>query len=191
MTLLELARALLADPDLLLLDEPTTGVDPAGRRALWRLLEEFAAAGTTVVVTTHYMEEVERLADRVGLLADGSLVAVDTPGALVAEHGGDSHLRVDGVDETPPAVLQGLSYPAESGDGHLRIENVPPEAIGEVVDALAAAGVTYESLTWTEPDLEDVYLELTGQAVTGSGNTVARSGDSRDENRRQAEGAVT
>jgi ABC-2 type transport system ATP-binding protein len=166
------ATALVNDPELLVLDEPTTGIDPAGRRALWRLLEDFAAAGTTVVVTTHYMEEAERLADRVGLLADGRLVALDTPEALVSEHGGDSLLRIEGEFRASGSVPAGLSYPAELGDGRLTVRDVPPEAIGDVVDALGAAGVPYESLTWTEPDLEDVYLDLTGRGVEERGQTL-------------------
>jgi len=175
------ATALVNDPDLLVLDEPTTGVDPAGRRALWALLEDLAAAGTTVFVTTHYMEEAERLADRVGLLADGQLVAVDAPDALVDEYGGRSVLSVDGLDEGAlqgSDVLADLQYPAEFADGRLTVRNVQPEGIADVVDTLAAAGVTYETLTWTEPDLEDVYLELTGQALTAGGEAVVTgSGD--------------
>jgi len=162
------ATALVNDPDLLVLDEPTTGIDPAGRRALWGLIEDLAAAGTTVLVTTHYMEEAERLADRVGLLADGALVAVDTPATLLAEHGGESLLRVEGSFDSAPD----LPYPATLGESHLTVRNVRPEAIGDVVEALSAAGVDYESLTWTEPDLEDVYLELTGRAVTAGGDPV-------------------
>jgi ABC-2 type transport system ATP-binding protein len=117
------------------------------------------------------MEEAERLADRVGLLADGRLVAVDSPAALIEEYGGESLLRVEG--EFDGEVTAGIEYPAELGDGRLTVRNVPPEEIGTVVDALAGAGVEYESLTWTEPDLEDVYLELTGQAVGAGGEAVS------------------
>jgi ABC-2 type transport system ATP-binding protein len=168
------ATALVNDPDLLVLDEPTTGIDPAGRRALWGLLEDLAAAGTTVFLTTHYMEEAERLADRVGLLADGRLVALDSPAALVEAHGGDSLLRVTG--DIAAAVTAELDYPASVDDGTLTVRNVPPEAIGDVVDALTAAGASYESLTWTEPDLEEVYLELTGREVTAGGQSIEREG---------------
>jgi ABC-2 type transport system ATP-binding protein len=163
------ATALVNDPDLLVLDEPTTGIDPAGRRALWRVLEDLAAGGTTILVTTHYMEEAERLADRVGLLAGGRLAAVDTPEALIAEYGGESLLRVEGEFDGVPA---GLEYPAELRDGRLTVRNVPPERIGSVAQSLSAAGAEYESLAWTEPDLEDVYLELTGRAVGAGGAVV-------------------
>ncbi|MFC7250061.1 ABC transporter ATP-binding protein [Halomicroarcula sp. GCM10025324] len=159
------ATALINDPDLLVLDEPTTGIDPAGRRALWDLLEGLADRGVTIIVTTHYMEEAHRLADRVGLLADGQLVALDDPDTLVAEHGGTSQLVVDGTfDETTPAQID---YPAEIRlrNGRLVVFGVRPESIGQVVGALGEAGVPYDSLTWKQPDLEDVYLELTGTAV--------------------------
>lgn len=155
------ATTLVNDPDLLVLDEPTTGIDPAGRRTLWGLLETLANSGTTILLTTHYMEEAERLADRVGLLAEGELVAVDTPDALIAEFGGENLLYVQG--EFSPDLPAKLSREASVDGDRLTVRNVTPEEIGTVVGELDAAGVTYESLTWTEPDLEDVYLELTGR----------------------------
>ena len=177
------ATALINDPDLLVLDEPTTGIDPAGRQALWELLEGLADRGVTILVTTHYMEEAQRLADRVGLLADGRLVALDAPEALVADHGGDSQLVVDG--EFDAAAVDSIDYPAETAlrNGRLVVYGVRPESIGGVVDALEAAGVGYDSLTWKQPDLEDVYLELTGTGVGRSGEpreaTAAAAGGSR------------
>jgi len=157
--------ALVNDPDLLFLDEPTTGIDPAGRRALWSLLEGLADGGTTIVVTTHYMEEAHRLGDRVGLLFDGRLVAVDGPDALVREHGGDPRLVVE-TDADPADLDLALAdgQHVESADGTLTVYGIDPQDIGRVVDALDGVGATYGSLTWTEPDLEDVYLELTGAA---------------------------
>jgi len=163
------ATALVNDPDLLVLDEPTTGIDPAGRRQLWGVLERLAAAGTTILLTTHYMAEAERLADRVGLLADGRLVALDSPGALIREHGGDSLLYVQG--EFPDGVTEMLSHGASLDGDRLTVRNVTPSDIGAVVTRLDDADVRYESLTWTEPDLEDVYLELTGRRVDASGGT--------------------
>ena len=161
------ATALINDPDLLVLDEPTTGIDPAGRRQLWQLLTDLADNGTTIFITTHYMEEARQLADRVGLLADGKLVALDTPEQLIETHGGDSLLYIDGAftDDTTALFDQDVSL----DDGRLTVRNVSPEQIGTITRTLDAEGVSYGSLTWTEPDLEDVYLELTGQAVTTDG----------------------
>jgi ABC-2 type transport system ATP-binding protein len=167
------ATALVNDPDLLVLDEPTTGIDPAGRRQLWQLLEGLATEGTTIFITTHYMEEAEELADRVGLLAGGELIALDTPSNLVTEYGGDSLLYIDGEfedgTETTTDVPEQFGYEGGLSDGRLTLRNVPPEEIGTIVDELDRAGFSYDSLTWTDPDLEDVYLELTDQTVAGVG----------------------
>ncbi|WP_339104269.1 ABC transporter ATP-binding protein [Haloterrigena salinisoli] len=161
---------LVNDPDVLFLDEPTTGIDPAGRRTVWRLIEDLAAGGTTVVLTTHDMAEAERLADRVGLLADGSLVARGTPAALVAEHGGSSRLTIETAAD--PTAFDDLEYPVErparargpsgtrTADGALVVRDIDPAAIGTVVDYLEDRGLEYSGLTWAEPDLEDVYLAL-------------------------------
>jgi ABC-2 type transport system ATP-binding protein len=171
------ATALVNDPDLLVLDEPTTGVDPAGRRALWELFSELSAAGTTIFLTTHYMEEAQTLADRVGLLADGEVLAVDSPGVLIDEYGGESLLRIDGEFDSGATVPDMLEYEASVADGRLTVKSVSPEEIGGVVATLADAGVAYDSLAWTEPDLEDVYLELTGRQVTGGGEAVRPEGE--------------
>ncbi|MFC7324961.1 ABC transporter ATP-binding protein [Halorubrum rutilum] len=174
------ATAVVNDPDLLFLDEPTTGIDPAGRRSIHRLIERLADGGTTVFLTSHAMDEVERLADRVALLRDGAVVAVGPPDELIAEHGGAPRLDVtlDGpageavagrVGERAAAALAGGAgdgsndVAVESTRDGLRIRGVRPEAIGDAVDALDAAGVAFESIAWSEPSLEDVYLRLTGE----------------------------
>ena len=193
------ATAVVNDPDLLFLDEPTTGIDPAGRRALHQLIARLAADGTTVFLTSHAMDEVERLADRVMLLRDGDVVAVGPPAELIAEHAGRPRLEIALRDPTavrpsecttdddsvttndaptngdPPAVDDGISAAvADAVDGAtvesttdgLRICGIDPVEIGSVVDALAAVGVGFDSLTWAEPSLEDVYLRLTGETYS-------------------------
>jgi ABC-2 type transport system ATP-binding protein len=157
--------ALVNDPDVLFLDEPTTGIDPAGRRSLWALVDDLAAGGTTVLLTSHSMAEVERLADRVGLLRDGSLVAVGSPDELIAEHGGDSHLLVDGATVDAATVAATLDTDVGERDGRLVVRNVALAEVGDAVADLEAAGVDFDSFTWAEPSLEDVYLGLTGEAM--------------------------
>jgi len=159
------ATALINDPDLLVLDEPTTGIDPAGRRSLWQLLSGLADRGVTILVTTHYMEEAHQLADRVGLLAEGTLAAVDSPDALVADYGGTRRLTFTG--EFDPSITNRLDRPAEVSSAALTVFDVEPTDIGDVVATLEGAGVSYDGLTWSEPDLEDAYLELTGESVAG------------------------
>jgi ABC-2 type transport system ATP-binding protein len=165
---------LVNDPDVLFLDEPTTGIDPAGRRDLWTLIEDLAAAGTTVFLTSHSMDEVERLADEVAMLADGEVVAEGTPSALVAQHGGESRLEVRTEADAGPLADSG--FRVEASAGRLTLHDVDAADIDDAVDALAAAGIEYESFTWTEPTLEDVYLELTGQQFRGE-RAAAPSGE--------------
>jgi ABC-2 type transport system ATP-binding protein len=206
--------ALVNDPAILVLDEPTTGIDPAGRRTLWTLLDALAAGGTTILLTTHDMAEAERLADRVGLLAEGRLAAVDTPERLVTEHGGASRLEIavaaggtdaseageaNGADETSESseaggasdaretaargvrALSAAGFDATTGDAEARrsvggetllVRGVAPAAIGDVVEALDRADVEYGRLAWSEPDLEDAYLNVTGTAVIAGGESV-------------------
>lgn len=153
------AAALVNDPDVLFLDEPTTGVDPAGRRALWSLFEGLADAGTSIVLTTHDMAEAERLADRVGLLADGQIAATGTPDDLISSHGGPARLVVE--TDAEPDLEDYSQTPTEEG---LVFTDVDPDEIARVVTALENAGVDFEALSWREPTLEDAYLELAGRA---------------------------
>ncbi|SEQ51039.1 ABC transporter ATP-binding protein [Natrinema salaciae] len=178
--------ALVNDPDLLFLDEPTTGIDPAGRRTVWRLIEDLADGGTTVVLTTHDMAEAERLADRVGLLADGTIVAQGTPEALVRDHGGSSRLTVETAAD--PDVFADLEYAVERPDrGRGRtvddavvVRDIDPAAIGAVVDYLEARDIGYTGLSWAEPDLEDVYLTLADVAERERTDRLERGADESD-----------
>ncbi|NGM67455.1 ABC transporter ATP-binding protein [Natronolimnobius sp. AArcel1] len=157
---------LVNDPDVLVLDEPTTGIDPAGRRTIWRLIENLTAAGTTVLLTTHDMAEAERLADRVGLLANGSLVAQGTPAALIADHAGSSQLTIE--TPAPMSAFDDLAFPVTESTGTGRqsqangvvVRDIEPAEIATVVTYLETNNLTYSGLAWAEPDLEDVYLTL-------------------------------
>ena len=163
--------ALVNDPDVLFLDEPTTGIDPQGRRDVWDLVDDLAAAGTTVLLTTHYMQEAERLCDRVGLLADGRLVAEGSPAGLVERHGGSPRVEVDADDEGAAArALETAGYQLVPDERRLLVDDVAPEDVGAVADTLTDAGVTYDALAWRQPDLEEVYLQLTGQTVGSGGD---------------------
>ena len=185
---------LVNDPDLLVLDEPTTGIDPAGRRDLRTLLSDLADGGTTILLTTHDMTEAERLADRVGLLADGRLAAVDSPAALIAEHGGENRIVVDLVtglsedataasDVTAPSpaaaadALDKAGHRVELHDTELVVHGVDAAEIGAVVDDLERIGIVYGGLEWRQPDLEDVYLAVTDTAVTAGGEPVTEPTD--------------
>jgi ABC-2 type transport system ATP-binding protein len=175
------ATALVNDPDLLVLDEPTTGIDPAGRRALWDLLESLADGGTTVLLTTHDMAEARRLADRVAMLADGRTVAEGSPRDLVERYGGQPELVASVGDGPAVEVLAAAGYDAARTAHGVAVADVSPVEISEVVRALEREGIAYDELRWEQPDLESVYLALTGRGVTESGEPVDRDRDREEE----------
>ncbi len=160
---LALACAVLHRPAVVFLDEPTAGVDPAARRAFWRLIRELSAGGTTVFVTTHYLDEAE-YCRRIGLMVDGRLVALDTPAALKRTWVPDRVLVARGRELGPAAEdlrrREGVRGVAPFGAGlHLRVDPARwSEA--QVAAALAAAGARDVVVEGSEPSLEDVFLAV-------------------------------
>jgi ABC-2 type transport system ATP-binding protein len=144
---LDFALALIGDPELIFLDEPTTGFDPAARRAAWDVVRALRDLGKTVVLTTHYLEEAQALADRVAILRDGLILAEGPPGAL-----GTARYRV---------TWRG----ADDGEEHERFTEDPTALLHELTGAALARGERLEYLSVSRPSLEDVYLELTEAVV--------------------------
>ncbi len=163
---LALGCALLHQPEIVFLDEPTAGVDPTARRAFWGLIRSLAAQGTTVFVTTHYMDEAE-YCQRIGLMVDGRLVALDTPSALKTAHVPGTIHALHGTGLLPRLPLargqKGVLAASAMGAG-LRLRVEPGSAgLAHTVDALRAAGATISRVDPAEPTLEDVFLEVVGQ----------------------------
>jgi len=166
---IDLALGIVGYPDLLFLDEPTTGFDPSARRRFWELIEALSGQGTTVLLTTHYLDEAEHLADRVGVLAAGRLIAEGTPDDLKALAGGTA-ISFMAPEQMPTAAAVATfaellgAEPRVSG----RLVEVTVERPTAAVHRLAGwaldAGVELESLTVGRASLEDVYLGLTGSA---------------------------
>jgi ABC-2 type transport system ATP-binding protein len=159
---LALACTLVHQPDVLLLDEPTTGVDPVSRREFWKLLSEFLAQGLTIVMATPYLDEAERCG-RVALLHEGRLMALDDPGELRAAFPG-SLLEVVVPDHRPPVDLlssvDGVDAVQIFGDGaHVRLAGSPAQGTEAVTRALAAQGMT-AMVRPVPASLEDVYIDL-------------------------------
>lgn len=158
---LDLALGLVGDPELLFLDEPTTGFDPSARRHAWDLVESLRGLGKTVLLTTHYMDEAEHLADRVGVVVAGRLVAVGTPAELGGERRASSTIafRLPGgatVSELPDL---GADLRSQGGDWQLRTTE-PTVVLERLLGWARSRSVAIARLTVARPSLEDVYLEL-------------------------------
>jgi ABC-2 type transport system ATP-binding protein len=163
---LDLGLGIIGNPEVLFLDEPTTGFDPVARRQSWQLIEQLCAGGTTVLLTTHYLDEAEHLADRVGVLAGGRLVAEGTPAELmsVTPTSTISFELPVGVD---PVTLR-VPATADVVGPVVRIETERPTAVlAEIAGAAAAAGHELVGLSVRRPSLEDVFLSL-GEAREGA-----------------------
>jgi ABC-2 type transport system ATP-binding protein len=165
----DLALGIVGRPELLFLDEPTTGFDPSARRRSWDLIESLGQDGTTVLLTTHYLDEAEHLADRVGVLSSGRMIAEGTPEQLISESSGTvvSFLLPDGVQPVDAAATFGHLLGADIRvSGRLVEANVdqPTAAVHRITGWAVDAGVELESLSVSRVSLEDVYLSLTDSA---------------------------
>lgn len=162
-----IALALLNDPQVVFLDELTTALDPQARLAMWEVVERIRDQGTTVVLTTHFMEEAERLCDRVGIIDQGRLIALDTVPALVHDHAGGKSARLT-LSQTPMTSLRLDSISAVT-DVQLDGRHVSVQGTGgfiqDVMEKLTTLGIRVVDLRTTDPDLEDVFLNLTGRAM--------------------------
>jgi len=166
---LSLAAAVIGRPELVFLDEPTAGMDPQARHATWDLIGQLRAAGVSVILTTHFMEEAERLCDYVAIIDHGQLVAADTPGKLTGTVGQLRFRAEPGLDtDSLLTVLPPASAIKESPAGHYVIEvhgAVDPLLLATVTAWCAERGVLANSLRIESRTLEDVFLELTGKEL--------------------------
>jgi ABC-2 type transport system ATP-binding protein len=165
---LAVALALVNDPDVIFLDEPTTGLDPAARRSLWDLVQKLQAQGKTILLTTHYMEEAEVLCDRLAIMDHGRILAMGTVKQLVADRFKDRSVRFDRIDALTDDQLTGLagveSIKHDDGETVLYTRDVPA-TIGGVLGLTEALGVEPANLAIRRPTLEDLFLDLTGRAL--------------------------
>lgn len=157
---LMLALALINDPELIFLDEPSTGLDPQSRRNLWKLVEDVKAQGKTIIMTTHSMEEAERLCDRIAIMDEGLIIADGTPKELIHTHCPESTLTLPGAY----ASHIGNDFPGEiDKNGHsLRIRTT---SVDTVLKYLTDRKLSLAEMTLHSPTLEDVFLKLTGKRL--------------------------
>jgi ABC-2 type transport system ATP-binding protein len=173
---LDVAASLVAEPAVLFLDEPTTGLDPRGRIGVWRLVAELARQGTTVLLTTQYLEEADRLTDTIVVIDVGRVIASGTSDELKAQVGGD-RLELEAAAGVDPsrlvAAVDGLGTEAPTRDPDTGRVVMPvhdgPQVLADVAAALAATGVGVAGVAIRRRSLDDVFLALTGQRLSAEG----------------------
>src|ERR1700744_851815 len=169
---LAMACALVGDPELLFLDEPTTGLDPQARRHLWDLVEGLKQSGRTIILTTHYMDEAERLCDRVAIMDNGRIIALGTPPQLIASVGGEHIVEFaitgheTGQGTVDPALLTGIpgvqSHRVDAGLHQLSVRELHT-AVPQIFAALTSRGLHLSEFRTHSATLEDVFVALTGR----------------------------
>jgi ABC-2 type transport system ATP-binding protein len=187
---LDLASALVHDPKVLFLDEPTTGLDPVSRITIWEEVRKLNDEGTTVFLTTQYLEEADQLADRVGIIDDGRMAAEGTPTALKAQIG-RSHLELtvcEGTGDQAEAIMARFGDPMPSKNGVLMVAlERGANDVAPIVRALDEAGLQVESLNLVQPTLDDVFVAKTGRHLEGAG----QQEEQPQEEQRTAEARTT
>ncbi|MGK3986966.1 ABC transporter ATP-binding protein [Sorangium sp. So ce136] len=167
---LSLACALAGDPEVLFLDEPSTGLDPASRREIWGVVEDLKARGRTILLTTHYMEEAARLCDRVAIVDRGRVLSLGTPAALVASLGAEHVVEIDVSRDIAEEELQALPEveAVRVGQGTLRLTvRDVARALPPLLALCAARGVEVKRLATHHASLEDVFMALAGRKLAG------------------------
>jgi ABC-2 type transport system ATP-binding protein len=154
--------ALVGNPELLFLDEPTTGFDPSARHRAWQLVDALRDLGRTVLLTTHYMEEAQHLADRVAVIAAGRLVALGTPAELAEQQMGGLSVATFRLPVSADGAEPPVGHRTPGEDGYELRTRTPTEDLRRLTSWAVERGIALEALTLTRPSLEEVYLELTG-----------------------------
>jgi len=159
------AIAMVNDPDLIFLDEPTTGLDPKARREVWAIIRKLRSQNKTVILTTHYMEEAEVLSDHVAIMNSGNFIALGTPREIIDQHGSGSTCIVKGANAAATEAVRsaGMMYEASNGDLLVRMEN--KGSLPKLIGLLSASEVTYDEVLIKGSTLEDVFLRLTGKKL--------------------------
>ncbi len=167
---LDLAASLIASPSVIFLDEPTTGLDPRSRLIMWDIIKELAAGDTTILLTTQYMEEADRLAEDIVVIDKGTVISQGTPDELKARVGTERIELIIAVGSDFVAAQRAICADGDHADHHKRTISVATKGgVGElkdILDRLTRAGVEVETLSLHRPTLDDVFLTLTGRAAT-------------------------
>jgi len=165
---LSVALAFVNDPDVIFLDEPTTGLDPQARRAMWEVVKNFHSTGKTVFLTTHYMEEAERLCDRVAIMDHGQIIALESPQRMIEQHIKESAVQFKMTNypgEEALTKLTGVTKAVKEGDDIILYTNNIPSTISALLNLASAKSSELSELFVRQATLEDVFLKLTGKRI--------------------------
>jgi len=159
------AIAMVNDPDLVFLDEPTTGLDPKARREVWEVIRKLKSQNKTVILTTHYMEEAEVLSDHVAIMNDGKFIAMGTPKQIVDQYGTGSICVVKGANAAATEAVRSAGMKFESNNGDLLVRMDNKGSLAKLIGLLSSSEVTYDEVLIKGSSLEDVFLKLTGKKL--------------------------
>jgi ABC-2 type transport system ATP-binding protein len=163
---LGIAIALVNDPEVVFLDEPTTGLDPRARHEVWNVLLGLKKKGKTVFLTTHYMEEAELLADTVAIISKGKVIAMDSPGELIENNANYLVLRLQSVDGKVFEIVRKMGFePVLDNHKNVKVRVGHTYDVQEILNVIKDAGALYLGLDVRKPNLEEVFLKLTGEAL--------------------------
>ena len=180
-----LALSLVNTPDLLFLDEPTTGLDPNARRAIWEVIRGLKAKGKTIVLTTHYLDEAQQLSDKVAIMNHGRIVAMGTSDEIIERHGSGERLEIHGSEKLASYIKENTELTVEWKDG---LVSIP---LKQKIDALAALAAAEESkMDWGEihtrrDSLDDVFVRLVSGVVDESGEITVEGNQGKSEKKRR------
>jgi len=163
---LGIAIALVNDPEVVFLDEPTTGLDPRARREVWDVLLGLKKKGTTVFLTTHYMEEAELLADTVAIISKGKIIAMGSPGELIESNANYLVLTLQFADEKAFEIVRKMGFePVQDYNNNIKVRVEHADDVRKMLNAIKDAGTSLHSLDVRKPNLEEVFLKLTGEVL--------------------------
>lgn len=165
---LGLALALVNDPEILFLDEPTTGLDPQARRAVWEVIRTLRKEGRTIFLTTHYLEEAQTLADRVAIIQSGRIIAQGTPAELIASYGRPERLRIEGPTSLAEFLRSRWKGAVTYSEGCVLVETRAKEDILVVLQLVTASGLPWSGVATVHDTLEDVFVRLVGHMNEGT-----------------------
>jgi len=158
-----MALSLVNDPELVFLDEPTTGLDPQARRAVWEVIRNLKKGGRSVLLTTHYLEEAEELADQVAIMDHGKIIAHGTPEEIIAKHGSGESLTVRGGDDLARYLKENTKLKVEYSSGKVMVKLEQKNDALVALGAISESGIEWSELTTKRDSLEDIFVRMVGE----------------------------